>query len=146
MDAAVHKRNTCAGREVDATPGARASLIVVNVRGGERGSASNNENTTSILPPGAPGSRGRVIVNATASHGDRATAAHAHVDTAAIIASLVAVNVDVGECGGATLTDDSTSLESLIVKNVDVGECGSATLNADSTTTSSDCRVGVHAA
>jgi hypothetical protein len=85
-------------------------------------------------------------VNATASHGDRATTALAHVDTAAIIASLIAVNVDVDECGSATLTDESTSIESLIVENVDVGECGSATLNADSTTSSSDCRVGVHAA
>ena len=146
MDAAVQKRNTCAGREEDATPRARASLVVVNVRVGERGSASNNENATSILPAGAPGSRGRVGVNATASHGDRAAAALAHVDTAAIIVSLIAVNVDVGECGSATLTDDSTSIESLIVENVDVGESGSATLYADSTTTSSDCRVGVHAA
>jgi hypothetical protein len=85
-------------------------------------------------------------VNATASHGDRAAAALAHVDTAAIIVSLIAVNVDAGECGCATLTDDSTSIESLIVENVDVGECGSATLYADSTTASSDCRVGVHTA
>ena len=116
-------------------------MIVVNDRVGECGSASTNDNTTTILPAGAPGSRGRVGVNATASHGDRATAAHAHVDTAAIIASLIAVNVDVGECGSATLTDDSASIESLIVENVDVGECGSATLNADSTTSSSNCRV-----
>jgi hypothetical protein len=121
-------------------------LIVVNVRVGERGSASNNENTTSILPAGAPGSRGRVGVNATAIYCDRATAALAHVDTAAIIISLIAVHVDVCECGSATLTDDSTSIESLIVENVDVGEFGSATLNANSTTSSSDCRVGVHAA
>ena len=116
-------------------------MIVVNDRVGERGSATMNANTTTILPAGAPGSRGRVGVNATASHGDRATATHAHVYTAAIIASLIAVHVDVGECGSATLIDDSASIESLIVENVDVGECGRATLNTESTTSSSNCRV-----
>ena len=48
-------------------------------------------------------------------------------------ASLIVVDVDIGECNIATTNVNSTPIVTSISIDVDVGECSSATFNEDST-------------